>query len=108
MNNFTRISPSQAKDMIGNGAQVADIRDPVSYSNGHIPGASALSNENLQHFLESADPDHPLIVVCYHGHSSQSAASFLANHGFEQVYSMDGGFEEWRTLFPADIATGNS
>ncbi|MCV6069119.1 sulfurtransferase, partial [Escherichia coli] len=32
----------------------------------------------------------------YHGISSQGAAQYLVNQGFEQVYSVDGGFEAWQ------------
>ncbi|MFP8965612.1 thiosulfate sulfurtransferase GlpE [Pokkaliibacter sp. CJK22405] len=103
---YTCISAEQAKAMISSGAQIADVRDPASFSNGHIPGAVALSNETLQDFLQDADPDQPWIVVCYHGHSSQGAASYLAGQGFDDIYSMDGGFELWRQLFPDMIETG--
>jgi len=34
-------------------------------------------------------------VVCYHGISSQSAAAYLAEQGFRDTYSLDGGFEAW-------------
>ncbi len=40
--------------------------------------------------------DTPVIVCCYHGISSQQAAQFLIHQGFEEVYSLDGGFEAWR------------
>ncbi len=33
--------------------------------------------------------------MCYHGISSQGAAQYLVNQGFEEVYSVDGGFEAW-------------
>jgi thiosulfate sulfurtransferase len=42
----------------------------------------------------------PVIVCCYHGVSSQQAAQFLIHQGFENVYSMDGGFEAWRKELP--------
>ena len=40
--------------------------------------------------------DTPVLVYCYHGISSQNAAAFLIERGFETVYSLDGGFEAWR------------
>ena len=30
--------------------------------------------------------------------SSQNAAQFLGENGFKEVYSMDGGFEEWKNF----------
>ena len=42
------------------------------------------------------DKEKPLIVVCYHGNSSQGAAEFFASQGCREVYSLDGGFVEWQ------------
>jgi thiosulfate sulfurtransferase len=87
--------------MLGEGkAQLVDIRDEQSYAAGHIEGARHLDNTTLQAFVEEADPDQPVIVYCYHGNSSQPAAAFLNERGFEDVYSMDGGFEVWRSQYP--------
>jgi thiosulfate sulfurtransferase len=47
-------------------------------------------------------------VVCYHGNSSQSAAAYLVSQGFSEVYSLDGGFELWRTTYPTEIAQGTA
>ena len=75
---------------------VVDIRDPQSFAEARIPGAIHLSDQNLQEFLNEADMDTPVLVYCYHGISSQNAAAFLIERGFETVYSLDGGFEAWR------------
>ena len=48
--------------------------------------------------------DAPLIVTCYHGNSSQSAAAYLVGQGFSDVYSLDGGFELWRATYPDETA----
>jgi thiosulfate sulfurtransferase len=45
-----------------------------------------------------------VVVVCYHGNSSQSAAAYLASQGFSDVYSLDGGFELWQTTYPEETA----
>lgn len=81
-------------------AVVVDIRDEHAFASGHIEGARHLDNVSLPDFIVEGDPDKPLIVCCYHGNSSQSAAAFLNEKGFEEVYSMDGGFEVWRAQFP--------
>jgi len=101
MTKYQCISTQEAKALLEQGAQVADIRDPASFQSGHAPTAHNLSNENLQDFLTSADMDKPLLVFCYHGISSQQASDFLVDQGFDDVYSVNGGFEAWRTDFPA-------
>jgi len=80
--------------------QLVDIRDQNSYQMGHIPGAINLNNDNLQQFIDDADFDKPLVVVCYVGNSSKGAAEILYNAGFETVYSLDGGMALWRTQYP--------
>ncbi|EGH30312.1 thiosulfate sulfurtransferase, partial [Pseudomonas syringae pv. japonica str. M301072] len=52
----------------------------------------------ISDFIREADLDKPLVVVCYHGNSSQSAAAYLVGQGFSDVYSVDGGFELGRHL----------
>lgn len=94
------ISSQQAADLISEGAAVVDIRDPQSFSQGHISAAFNLSNENLHDYISQADFDTPLLVCCYHGISSQSAGQFLLEQGFEEVYSINGGFEAWRIEQP--------
>ena len=101
--------PSRAAQALREqGAVVVDIRDQPTYAAGHISGAQHLDNHNIQDFIRAADLDAPVIVACYHGNSSQSAATYLISQGFSDVYSLDGGFELWRTTYPAEIASDNS
>jgi len=106
MSNFTAISSQEALELINNGAIVADIRDAGSFSNGRINGAVTLSNENLQQFIDETEFDQPIIVCCYHGVSSQSAAAFLCERGYEKVYSLNGGFEGWALGMPDHVERG--
>lgn len=106
MSEFKRIPPEQAQALREQGAVVVDIRDPQSFANGHISGSQHLDNHSLPDFIAKADFDQPLIVTCYHGNSSQNAAAYLAHQGFAEVYSLDGGFELWRSQYPGEVAQG--
>lgn len=108
MSEFKRIPPEQAQALREQGAVVVDIRDPQAYASGHISGSKHLDNHSVADFIRAADLDAPTVVVCYHGNSSQSAAAYLISQGFSNVYSMDGGFELWRTTFPSETAQGSS
>jgi thiosulfate sulfurtransferase len=107
MSEFKRIPPQHAQALREQGAVVVDIRDPQSFANGHISGSQHLDNHSLADFIRSADLDAPLIVACYHGNSSQSAAAYLISQGFSEVYSLDGGLELWRATYPDAIALGS-
>lgn len=108
MSEFKRISPQQAQELRTQGAVVVDIRDPQSFANGHISGSTHLDNHSLAGFIAAADFDQPLIVTCYHGNSSQSAAAYLAHQGFAEVYSLDGGFELWRGQYPDQVSVSDA
>lgn len=93
---FQNIDLEAAKRLINEeGAVVVDIRDPQSFAAGHIPGAIRVDNRNVADFIREADLDKPLLVVCYHGHSSQGAAQYFSDMGFESVYSLIGGMTQW-------------
>jgi thiosulfate sulfurtransferase len=91
-----RITSHQAKEKLSKPDTIlVDIRDEESFRNGHVEGATHLTQENLPLFLNSVNKTAPILVMCYHGNSSQMVASFLTEQGFEDVYSIDGGYEGW-------------
>lgn len=98
MMNVNRISIDQAREMLRArvDVQFVDIRDSHSYGVAHIPGSTHLSEKNLEQFIKETDFDTALIVMCYHGISSQSASTYLSSRGFTETYSLDGGFEAWQ------------
>lgn len=107
MSNFQHINCQQVVQLQAEQpVQIADIRDVGSFQQGHIAGAVHLQNANLAEFLEQADKQQPLIVVCYHGMSSQGAGQYLAEQGFQQVYSLDGGMSQFALQFPDMLVSG--
>lgn len=101
MEQFEHISIHQTQEKLTSGnARLVDIRDEQSFAAGHIKHSVHLTNGSLQGFMSETEFETPVIVCCYHGISSQQAAQFLIHQGFEEVYSMDGGFEAWRKEMP--------
>ena len=97
---FKRISVEQSKLLLENdNVAILDVRDQQSFEEAHIENAIHLDESKVTEFLKSQEKSHPLLVYCYHGNSSQSAADYFAEQGFSDVYSMDGGFEEWRSKY---------
>ena len=94
---FKRINPEEAQKLIqSQEVTIVDVRDPAAYQAAHIEGAVPVDDENINEFLTKTPKDKPLVCYCYHGFSSQSAAQFFSQNGFADVYSIDGGFEEWK------------
>ena len=92
---------NKAVDLINNEAAiVVDIRDANSFNQSHIENAIRIDNTNIQQFLSQTDKSKPLVVCCYHGNSSQSAAEMFNQQGFDVSCSMDGGMSEWSLTMP--------
>ena len=99
---YTQLSCEEASQLLSDSdVIVADVRDTESYDEGHIPRAVHLSMPMLQDFCNQSDKSSPILVYCYHGISSQSVAQHLIDQGFEEVYSLTGGYELWKTQHSA-------
>ncbi|WP_318451542.1 thiosulfate sulfurtransferase GlpE [Photobacterium leiognathi] len=99
MEQFQHISVEQAYELLQQAdsqAVLVDIRDPQSFALAHPEQAFHLTNDTMVSWMDEVDFEQPVIVMCYHGISSQGAAQYLINQGYENVYSLDGGFEAWR------------
>ena len=105
MEQFAHISVDEAQRLLAQGdARLVDTRDPQSFALAHVPQSYHLTNATLVAFTNEVDYETPIIVMCYHGVSSQGAAQYLIEQGFEEVYSLDGGFEAWRRTQPVVAA----
>ena len=92
---FEMISLDDAKDIIKDeDSLILDIRDEVSYSDSHYANAIHLSNQNFNKVTEKTDRKKTILVYCYKGISSQNVAQHFCNLGFENVYSLNGGYKE--------------
>lgn len=97
MSGYAELSPDEALVLMkSEKACVIDIRDVNSFSNAHILGAVQLDQTSIGPFLETAEKDAALVIYCYHGISSHSAASFFVDQGFSRVTHIVGGFEAWQ------------
>jgi thiosulfate sulfurtransferase len=93
---YQRISIEDAKKVIETDKiTVIDIRDFNSFSSGHIKNAIHIEDLNIENFIKEKDKNEPILIYCYHGNSSQPAANFFSQKGFECVYSMDEGYSGW-------------
>ena len=97
MDGFKQISVEEAHQILQSGKAVfVDVRDAGSYQSARVPGALHLTDTSIQDFVAKTDKSKPVVCYCYHGNTSQGAAAYLMDQGFKEVYSVMGGFEEWR------------
>ncbi|HEY5715903.1 MAG TPA: thiosulfate sulfurtransferase GlpE [Psychromonas sp.] len=101
MPGYQLISAYQAKQRaLKENVQLVDIRDRASFASEHPEGAFHLTNETVGEFMKKVDINTPVFVICYHGNSSKGAAQYLCERGYLDVYSVDGGFADWRLVNP--------
>jgi len=93
---FDCISIEDTKRLLEkDGVTVIDIRDMNSFSKGHINNAIHIDDINIDNFLNEKDKNATIIIYCYHGISSKSAANFFSQNGFTNVMSMNDGYAGW-------------
>ncbi|KQU13021.1 Zn-dependent hydrolase [Bacillus sp. Leaf13] len=74
---------------------VLDVRSLGEWEEGHIPQAKHVMLGHLQEQAHKIPHDKPILVYCKTGGRSAIAASLLQVHGFKEVQSLVGGYEEW-------------
>lgn len=94
---FKHLSVAELRQLLQDDVPVTmvDIRDEGSFASGNIPGSVSLIEFGVDTFVREVSKSAPLVVVCYHGNSSQNAAQYMAEQGFTEVYSLDGGYTAW-------------
>ncbi len=92
------IDPSRAQAMVAEGAILVDVREADEIANGSPRGALRLGRGFLELRIEDRVPDKtiPLVLMCAGGVRSLFAADALKQLGYEQVYSLAGGFNRWK------------
>lgn len=93
------LTPLEAQQLLaGGGADLIDVREPAEWARGHLPGARLVPLAALKIDPKKALPRDNLIFVCAKGGRSQQAAAVAEGLGFTQVFSIDGGTDEWARL----------
>jgi hydroxyacylglutathione hydrolase len=80
------VSTSALREKLGsNGVRVLDVREPMEWETGHVPGAILIALGELRARIGELDREEPLLVICESGVRSSSAASILQAAGFADV-----------------------
>ena len=93
---FKDIEIKDFKDKLQNQALVIDIRDQESYNKDNIPNAINYNSEDIINLIKEKEKNTDIVIYCYHGNSSRKVAAFLSENGFNNVYSLIGGFSAWK------------
>ena len=73
---------------------VIDVRPAQDRALAPFAGAEVLDAESHAR-LAALPKDTPLAFLCHHGNSSRGAAEHFREHGFRDVYNVEGGIDAW-------------
>ena len=92
------VDTADASRLLADGWTLLDVREPDEYEQGAIPGSVHIARGQLESSIENrvADRSTPLVAMCAGGVRSAFAAVTLAQLGYRDVVSMDGGFNKWK------------
>lgn len=77
-------------------ATVVDVREPVEWDTGHVPGALLIPLGELRDRLPSVAKDAPIVTICEAGVRSSVGASILLAAGFTTVSHIPAGSSGYR------------
>jgi len=91
------IEPEQAAAMLDR-AVILDVREADEFEQGVLPGSVHIPRGFLELQVEGKLPkkDQPIIVYCAGGIRSAFACKVLQEMGYQEVYSLIGGFNRWK------------
>ena len=67
------------------GAELIDVRGPDEFQKSHLPHSVNVPFFSLRMYLKTLSRNHPTIVVCKDGRTSESAAFVLLRHKFKAL-----------------------
>ena len=93
---YKTIDAKEAKQMMENQENlVIDVRSKAEYNTGHIKNAISIPLDNIEDVLTRIkDKKTTLLLYCQSGKRALEAANYLANQGYENIYTF-GGIDTW-------------
>ena len=95
---YVNITAEEAKQIMDSeeGYIILDVRTQEEYDQGHIPGATQISHEEIAEKAEEVltDKDQLILVYCRSGRRSKIAAETLVELGYTNIKEF-GGIIDW-------------
>ncbi len=76
---------------------LVDVREPLEYRRGHIPGARLIPLGRVESRIHELDREQELLFYCASGNRSRVAAMLVAESGLNPpaVFTVEGGYAAW-------------
>ena len=76
-------------------AILIDVRTPVEYYNGHIPGVENIPLDELGRRISEVPKDKKVVLICRTGSRSAEGTKLLRSKGMTNVFNSIGGMSTW-------------
>jgi rhodanese-related sulfurtransferase len=96
--NIAEVSVSETMKRVKQGSALIDIREDNEWDEGHAKGAVHLGRGIIERDIVAMFPDKSaeLILYCGGGYRSALSADNLQKMGYQNVFSMAGGWRAWK------------
>ncbi|MHB8172755.1 MAG: FAD-dependent oxidoreductase [Thermincolia bacterium] len=84
----------------GEDIQLVDVRTPMEYRNGHVPGAINVPLDDMRQKFGELDSQKKTVLYCGVGYRSYLAYKILKDQGFNDLHHISGGFRSWSLTLP--------
>lgn len=84
------VSREEAQKLLGDGAQLVDVRADHEWEAGRIAGATHLPLDELATRAAEIDRERPVVVYCRGGNRSSMATAALAAAGYDAAKLTEG------------------
>lgn len=75
---------------------IVDVREPVLFARGHVPGAINIPYETARgRILKELSPKDRIVFICHGGPMGDELGEVLVNNGYKSVYNVKGGMKQW-------------
>jgi rhodanese-related sulfurtransferase len=91
------LSVDEANQYRNAGAFMLDVRTPAEWLEVHIPGATLIPLDELGVRMNELPADEIIVIYCRSGNRSGQALDILLKAGYSDVFSMEGGIQDWIT-----------
>jgi rhodanese-related sulfurtransferase len=89
------LSPARVAELLRDGAQLVDVREPYERDAGRIPDDTAhIELDRLTDEAGSIDRDRTVVFYCRTGSRSALAAEAFSAAGYD-AHNLDGGLKAW-------------
>jgi len=94
---FGDINMEQLKKMQNIGAVLIDVRSPQEFEEGHLNAAISLPEYEIKSKAKQilVNKKQLIVVYCSTGHRSERAKYLLKRIGYENVYNLNNGFQNY-------------